>query len=151
LSANYTFIDSNNVPQSTLSITDPDVAAGNQSVVDIGSLPLVGLSRHAFNIAPFYERGPWSLRAAYSWRDDFLLTARDVVVPFQPILNEATGQLDTSLFYQFHPNWKIGLQGVNLLQETVRTSAIIDSEGTKVPRSWFVNDRRFILSLRGKL
>ncbi len=149
VAANYTYVDSSNVPQSTLSETDPDVAAGNQTSVDIGSLPLEGLSRHTFNIAPFYDNDNWSARLAYSWRSEFLLTIRDVIVPFQPIINEATGQLDGSIFYNISDNWKVGLQGVNLLNETIRTSAIIDDDLRQAPRSWFMNDRRYSIIVRG--
>ena len=149
LSANYTYIDSSNVPQSTLSETDPDVAADNQTSVDIGLLPLEGLSRHTINVAPFYDYGDWSARLAYSWRSEFLLTIRDVIVPFQPIMNEATGQLDGSVFYNVGDNWKVGLQAVNLLNETIKTSAIINEELLTAPRSWFMNDRRFSVIVRG--
>lgn len=148
LSANYTYVDSSNVPQSTLSETDPDVAAGNQTNVDIGKLPLEGLSRNTFNITPFYDHENWSARLAYSWRDEFLLTIRDVIVPFQPIMNEATGQLDGSFFYQVNENWKIGVQGVNLLNETIRTSAIVNDDLVTAPRAWFMNDRRYSVILR---
>ena len=149
LSANYTYVDSSNVPQSTLSSTEPDVRAGNQASVDISKLPLEGLSEHTINITPFLEYGDWSARLAYSWRDEFLLTVRDVIVPFQPIMHEATGQLDGTVFWQFHDNWKLGLQAVNLTQETLKTSAIVNDDLFQAPRSWFINDRRFSLILRG--
>ncbi|MGH8165598.1 MAG: TonB-dependent receptor domain-containing protein, partial [Woeseiaceae bacterium] len=149
LSANYTYVDSQNVPQSTLSETDPDVSAGNQSTVDISLLPLEGLSQHTINFAPFYDYGDWSARIAYSWRDEFLLTIRDVIVPFQPIMNEATGQLDGSVFYSVSDQWKVGIQGVNLLNETIRTSAVVNDDLLTAPRSWFMNDRRFSLIVRG--
>ena len=149
LNANYTYVDSSNVPQSTLSETDPDVAAGNQSTVDTSLLPLEGLSEHTVNIQPFYEYGKWSARVAYSWRSEFLLTVRDVIVPFQPIMNEATGQWDASVFYQLTDSLRIGLQGVNLTQEVIQTTAVLDDNLLTGPRSWFMNDRRFSLSLRG--
>lgn len=148
-SGNYTYVDSSNVPQSTLSETDPDVSAGNQSTVDTSRLPLEGLSRHTINLAPFYDYGQWSARLAYSWRDEFLLTVRDVIVPFQPIMNDATGQLDGSIFYQFNDNWRIGLQGVNLTQEIIHTRAVINDDLLNAPRSWFINDRRYSLIVRG--
>ena len=150
INANYTYVDSSNVPQSTLSETDPDVAAGNQSTVDVGRLPLEGLSKDTINIQPFYEYGKWSARLAYSWRSEFLLTIRDVIVPFQPIMNEATGQLDGSVFYQINDDFRIGLQGVNLTQEVVKTSAIINEDLQQAPRSWYMNDRRVSLVFRGR-
>jgi outer membrane receptor protein involved in Fe transport len=148
-SAKYTYVVSSNVPQSTLSETDPDVGADNQSTVYLSKLPLEGLSKNTINITPFYDRGQWSARFAYSWRDEFLLTIRDVIVPFQPIVNESTGQLDGSLFYAINDNWKVGLQGVNLLNEAIRTSAVVTDELLTAPRSWYISDRRFSLILRG--
>ncbi|MGH1557697.1 hypothetical protein ACRAWD_07275, partial [Caulobacter segnis] len=43
---------------------------------------------------------------------------------------------------------KVGVQGVNLLNETTRTTQILDSNLLKTGRSWFVNDRRYTVVLR---
>ena len=145
LQANYTYIESSGVPQSTLSETDPDVGAGRVTTVKLQDLPLQGLSKHQVNITPFFDYGPLSLRATYSWRSDFLLTIRDVIVPNDPIINKATGQLDASIFYALSDNVKIGLQGSNLLNEVVKTKAVVtglDGENVEVPRGWYMNDRR---------
>jgi len=148
LQANYTFVDSSGVPQSTLSETDPDVAAGRVTTVNTALLPLQGLSKHQVNITPFFDYGPLSLRASYSWRSDFLLTVRDVIVPNDPIINKATGQLDASIFFAVTPQIKIGIQGSNLTNEVTRTTAVIQKIGdpkgyVEVPRGWYMNDRRF--------
>jgi TonB-dependent receptor len=148
INANYSYIDSKGVPQSTLSATDPDVAAGRVTTVDTSKLPLQGLSKHNANFALIYEKKKVSARLAYNWRSDFLLTVRDVIVPFAPIMNEATGQLDGSFFYTVNDNVKIGVQGVNLLNETTRTTQILDSNLLKTGRSWFMADRRYTLVLR---
>lgn len=143
MNATYTFVDSSGVQQSTLSETDPDVAAGLVSNVDTSKLPLQGLSRHTVNFTPFYEKGPLSVRLAYNWRSRFLLTTRDVIVPFAPIINEATGQLDGSIFYTVTPKVRVGVQAVNLTNEVTRTSQVINDDILTAPRSWFMNDRRF--------
>ena len=148
LNATYTYVDSSGVSQSTLSETDPDVAAGNQSNVDTSLLPLQGLSEHTINFTPFYESGPLSIRLAYNWRSRFLLTVRDVIVPFAPIFNEATGQLDGSIFYSINDHLRIGVQAVNILNETTKTSQVINDELVRAPRSWFINDRRFTFIAR---
>lgn len=150
LTANYTYVDAKGVRQSTLSSTDPDVAAGTVATVDTSKLPLQGLSKHTFNVQPFYQKGRVELRAAYSWRSKFLLTTRDVIVPFAPIFSEATGQLDASAFLTVSPNVRLGVQGYNLTAETTRTSQVINSNLTTAPRSWFVADRRVTLSLRAR-
>lgn len=153
LNATYTYVDSSGVAQSTLSETDPDVAAGNQANVNTAFLPLQGLSRHTINIAPFYERGPFSFRVAYNWRSRFLLTTRDVIVPFAPIFNESTGQLDASIFFSINDKIRIGIQGVNLLNEVTRTSSVLTADANNIltaPRSWFMNDRRFSFIARAR-
>jgi TonB-dependent receptor len=127
INANYSFIDSKGVPQSTLSATDPDVAAGRVSTVDTSLLPLQGLSKHNANFAAIYEKGKISARLAYNWRSDFLLTVRDVIVPYAPIMNEATGQLDGSFFYTINPTVKVGVQGVNLLNEVTKTTQVLNN------------------------
>jgi TonB-dependent receptor len=148
LNATYTFVKSSGVAQSTLSETDPDVAAGNTSTVDTSLLPLQGLSKHTINITPFYEKGPISIRLAYNWRSRFLLTVRDVIVPFAPIFNESTGQLDGSIFVSINKHVKVGVQAVNILNEVTRTTQVINNDLLRAPRSWFMNDRRFTASLR---
>lgn len=146
--ANYTWIDAGGVPQDTLSNTDPDVGAGRVSNVDLSTLPLQGLSEHNFNFVTFYEQGPLEARLAWSWRSEFLLTTRDVIVPFAPIMNEESGQLDGSVFYRINDNWRLGVQGVNLLNEVTRTSQVLNDEGLRTGRSWYMNDRRFTFVAR---
>lgn len=113
-----------------------------------GDLPQPGVSKHTVNATIFYERGPLSARAAYNWRSDFLQTPRDVIFPFSPIYGESTGQLDGSIFFTVNRNVKLGVQGVNLLDEVTRTSQVIDFDGNRVTRSAFRNDRRFTFLAR---
>lgn len=147
IQANYTFIKSNGVKQNTLNSTTPDTA-GSEANVDTSLLPLVGLSKHNANFALVYEKGPVSTRLAYSWRSAFLLTTRDVITPFAPIMNEATGQLDGSFTYSITDHVKVGIQGVNLLNEVTRTSQVLNDQLLTAGRSWFMNDRRFSLLMR---
>ena len=111
-------------------------------------LTLAGISEHTVNAVLFYEYGPLSARAAYNWRSEFLQTPRDVIFPFSPIYGEETGQLDASVFYTLTDNIKLGVQGVNLLDEVTRTSQQIDFDGTRITRSAFRNDRRFTFLAR---
>ncbi len=144
MDANYTYAKSNGLEQSTLSATDPDVAAGRNASFDIDQLQFAGLSKHTINVTPYYQKGPIELRAAYSWRSAYTLTIRDVITPFQPIISEPTGQLDASIFVTVTPQFKLGIQGVNLLDEISKTRAVYtaDGSGQTAPRSYFKNDRR---------
>ncbi len=135
----YTYVDAGDFNNSSLGAEQSPFAGG---------LPLAGVSKHTVNAVAFYEKGPLSARVAYNWRSDFLQTPRDVIFPFSPIYGEATGQLDASIFFAVTPNVKIGVQGVNLLDEVTRTSQVIDFDGTRVTRSAFRNDRRFTFLAR---
>jgi TonB-dependent receptor len=138
---NYTYIDSKGIPNSVLDTP-------NAPTITPGSLPLEQLSKHNFNATGFYEKGPLALRASYSWRSRFLLTSRDVIHPYFPIFNSATGQLDASIFYSITPNIKLALQGTNLLNEVLKTEQQFTADGLRGPRSYFINDRRFTFGVR---
>ena len=150
--ASYTYIDSEGVNSSTVSpVTTSDEAAtvDRTPTVDLGDLPLEGLSEHNANVALIYEKGPISTRIAYNWRDDYLVTARDVITPFYPIFQNGGGQVDGSFFYTVNDNFKIGVQVANLLNEVTETESYIpNADGRRGGRSWFQNDRRFTLSGR---
>ncbi len=147
IQANYTYIESNGVSQNTLNNTTGDPAQ-TEANVDTSLLPLVGLSEDNVNFAAIYEKGPISARLAYSWRSEFLLTTRDVITPFAPIMNEATGQLDGSFTYTVNDNLKVGIQGVNLTNEITKTTQVLNDDLLAAGRSWFMNDRRFSLIAR---
>lgn len=135
----YTYVDSQALGNSQLGAEQSPFAQ---------DLPLVGVSKHTVNAVLFYEKGPLAARAAYNWRSEFLQTPRDVIFPFSPIYGEATGQLDASIFFAITPQIKLGVQGVNLLDEVTRTSQVIDFDGTRVVRSAFRNDRRYTFVAR---
>ena len=135
----YTYVDAGDFNNSNL---------GAEQSPFTGGLPLAGVSKHTINAVGFYEKGPLSARLAYNWRSDFLQTPRDVIFPFSPIYGEATGQLDGSIFISVSKQLKLGVQGVNLLDEVTQTSQVIDFDGTRATRSAFRNDRRFTFLAR---
>ncbi len=148
----YTYVDGGD-------FTNPNLTAVGQSSITtaanelgggafVSQQPLAGISEHAFNATLFYEKGPLSARAAYNWRSEFLITPRDDIFPFSPIWQEDTGQLDASIFYSVTDYLKLGIQGVNLLDEVTETSQVVDFDGTRVTRSAFRNDRRFTFLAR---
>jgi TonB-dependent receptor len=146
VTGNYTYLESEGLPNSFLNTGAPV----NPSTIPPGNLPLEQLSKHNINATVFYEKGPISVRAAYNWRSRFLLTPADVIFPFYSIFNEATGQLDASVFFNVTDNIRVGVQGVNLLDEVTKTTqAYTGDPGLLAPRSFFLNDRRFSFILRG--
>lgn len=149
VNANYTYVKSKGIPNAFLSTADPGAGGPNAAPPVPGNLPLEGLSKHNYNVQVFYEKGPLSLRASYSWRSKFLLTARDVIHPFFPVYNDSTGQLDASIFYSVTPQIKLGIQAVNLNNEVTRTLQQFTADGKLGPRNYFINDRRFSFIVRG--
>jgi TonB-dependent receptor len=135
----YTYVDGSDFQNTDLAgILGPFAAAQ----------PLAGISKHTVNATVFYEKDWLSMRAAYNWRSAFLITPRDDIFPFSPIWGESTGQLDASVFFTVTKGLKLGVQGVNLLDEVTRTSQVVDFDGTRVTRSAFRNDRRFTFLAR---
>ncbi len=146
VNANYSYVDSSGLPNTFLNTGTPV----NIGSIPPGKLPLEGLSKHNINIEAFYEKGPVSLRVAYNWRSKFLLTAADVIFPYTSIFNAATGQLDASVFFNVTKNIKVGVQGVNLLNEVTKTlQAYTGDPKLLAPRSYFMNDRRYSFIVRG--
>ncbi|WP_290720593.1 TonB-dependent receptor [Altererythrobacter sp.] len=148
----YTYVDGSDFSNPNLSdVGQSSVTSGTNELgggAFVDGQPLAGISKHTVNATLFYEKGPFAARAAYNWRSAFLVTPRDDIIPFSPIWQESTGQLDASIFYSVTDNIKVGVQGVNLLDEVTRTSQVVNFEGLRVPRSAFRNDRRYTFIAR---
>lgn len=112
LAANYTIVDS------------PDLNYDNYSTGQ--QFALVGLSDTA-NLVGFYDKGPWQVRAAYNWRDEFLSGIYDGAGP-NPNYVEAYGQLDLSVGYQVTERFTIQFEGINLTDETNRVHGRHENE-----------------------
>jgi len=149
LQATYTYISPSHIPNSPPANGPSDGSRPPLDVTGIyNTLPLAGLSRHNFNVNAFYDYGGFDVRVAYSWRSRYLLTNRDCCFPFLPVYALSTGQMDASIFYTVNKFFKIGIQGQNLLDELTRTSFVLNSQGLQAPRSYFRNDRTFLLAAR---
>jgi len=141
----YTYLKSSGLPNSFLNGGNAD----NSAPTGVGRLPLEQLSKHNINATLFYEKGPLSLRAAYTWRSRFLLTAADVIQPYFPIYNGAEGHLDASAFLTLTKGLRIGVQGVNLNNAVTKTLQQFTTSGKIGPRSYFISDRRYSFIMRG--
>nr|WP_298125832.1 TonB-dependent receptor [uncultured Pseudoxanthomonas sp.] len=150
MSANYTYIDSStSIPTASNAVpVDTD-----GSLFD--DLPADGLSKNSYNVAAFYEKGPWQFRLAYNWRSEYLLSigpngynGGDGGIAWKlPVYSDAFGQLDGSIFYRFSDNVQIGLEMNNLNNAEQRTIMDQNGAGRRVT-SWYVNDRRYAATIR---
>ena len=142
--ATYTYIDASD-------LIEPENETRRSPFAD--GLSLAGVSEDTVNLTAFYENDAISARLAWNWRSEYLITPRDDIFPFSPIMHESTGQLDGSFFYNFNDfygleNFKVGVMAVNLLDEVAKTRSVIDYDGTTFPRSAYRFDRRFTFVAR---
>ncbi|WP_242138870.1 TonB-dependent receptor [Sphingomonas sp. TREG-RG-20F-R18-01] len=105
--ANFTYVDSQ--------------APSPASQGPVTQLPLEGLSKYNFNLVGIYERGIISARAAYNWRNKFLVTTSANGTGNLPIFQKASGQLDASITANITPHFSLTLNGTNLTN-TVRST-----------------------------
>ncbi|MBB3062025.1 TonB-dependent receptor [Microbulbifer rhizosphaerae] len=151
MQANYTYIDNKGITNTNVQSQQADGSTVTGQAPDtIGVNRLEGLSDHAYNIVGMYEKGDWQARLAYSWRDEYMVTAIDCCVAY-PVWNEPYGSLDGSIKYSLTDNLDITFQGSNLLsEETVLEQQVTNADdgGLRLPNARFVNDRRYTLGLR---
>jgi len=163
---NYTYIDSSTKVPFT---TEVNTETGNIAVlgpVDTdgvlmdNNLPYEGLSKNAYNLVGIYEKGPISVRLAWSWRDKYLMAigpngfdggdggidgSQDISYRL-PIWSDDTGQLDGSISYAINDNFSVGLQMNNITNAETRTILHQRAVGDRYA-SHFVNDTRYALTL----
>ncbi|SDC37233.1 TonB-dependent receptor [Massilia sp. PDC64] len=180
VSANYTFIDSHQdlgkplaqvwcTPQDTNAFIARDLSGCDTDghLLNVGHVPITGLSRNAFNVALLYDKGPVSARMAYSWRSKYLqainaygtngndgIDANPASPKFGqpysvqyalPTWGGAYGQLDASLQYKFTDNLSLSVQATNL-NNAVFKQYMQQGIGLK-ERGAFYTGRRFSIRL----
>ena len=97
--ANYTYADS-----------ESTVTFGGETF----KAPIEGQSKVSYNIVAYYEKGGFSLRTAYHWRDDFLIIRRG---SNENRFQEDSAYLDFTASYSFNDHFKVSLDGANLTSE----------------------------------
>lgn len=133
IQANYTYVDSN--------VTNPFARAGS-SIPE--TVPLEKLSKHSYNLVGLYEKGPVTVRVAWSWRGRYLDTTHGSGANGIPQYVNPYASLDASISVDITRNIAISADVVNL-NNRMNVSYI----GTPAaPLQYQLNDRRFGLSLR---
>jgi outer membrane receptor protein involved in Fe transport len=94
-----------------------------------------------------YEKYGFDARLAYNWRSHYLLTTSAANIN-QPVWAESYGQLDGSIFYNVTKNFKVGVQGTNLLNS--KTFLDVGYADFHPRYSWTVTDRRFAIIARAE-
>jgi len=144
---NFTYVENQGITNSNLATVAGNGSVQQDPLITFTDLPLEGYSKTSYNIVGMYDRGKFSARLAYNWRDKYLISQSDCCIKL-PIWQDAYGQLDGSVHYKPTDSFDIFLDAQNLLQSETVLRQQVNQEGLTLPRSWFVNDRRFQLGVR---
>ncbi|NOR20679.1 MAG: TonB-dependent receptor, partial [Xanthomonadales bacterium] len=102
--------------------------------------PMLGTSKHTYNIGGFFETDRFSARVAYNFRSDFYSGLDRATAFFQ----DDVSSLDASLGYIINEHFIISVDGRNLTNQ--KTKYFADSR--ERPRSIYKNGRQYYLNLR---
>lgn len=119
---------------------------GDLSENDGTAIPFLGMSKLSYNIVGLYERGPWSGRLAYSWRDKFTDASNYRGLGFD-LMVDPIKTLDGSVSYKISDNMSMTLDIENMLDRKYHDYHGIASN----PRDLRRYDRVLGLSLRWKM
>lgn len=112
--ANYTYTDS----EATTGILEDGVVVFDETI------PFPGASENSYNIVGYYERGGFSSRVAYNYRDEFLITApgeeqlsTGETVFAQGRFGDEQGRLDIAVRYRFENGLRLSFDALNVTEE----------------------------------
>ncbi len=133
-----------------------------------GKTPLQGLSKNTINFAVIYEKHGLSTRLAYNWRSRYLVAVNtwgsrgnnglntnpaspSYLVPTPnndqayglPLWQDAYGQLDGSIFYDFTSKFRVGLEAQNL--NNAKTRQIMEQHAGMFTRQLFMSGPRYVI------
>lgn len=153
---NYTYIDQDGLEDPNTNPTRAiqfngagvPISDNRNTFRQFTGLPLQGYSDQNLNVVGIYENDDLSVRLAYTWRSEYLLTLRESE-EFVPAYSKAQGMMDASFFYNINDNFRLGLQINNVLDTDTRTQYQQDQQGTLTDAFSFTTDRRYALVLRG--
>jgi iron complex outermembrane recepter protein len=109
--ANYTLADSN----------AGVIAQGSAGSTDMVQVPLVGLSKHSYNLVALYDKYGLNLRLAYNWRGEYLVTTTGVGTQTLPEFARPYGVLDASASYDINRNISVTIDAANINDAAYRS------------------------------
>jgi iron complex outermembrane receptor protein len=119
--------------------------------------PIPGVAKNSFTGTLYYERGGFSARASYSWRDkvlndslvgsSFSFQNQVGVVTTYPVYGAPYGQLDAQIGYDINSHFGILAQFQNLTDQALHTYLMWPNE----PFTYEDAGRRYFLGFKFKL
>ncbi len=147
---NFTYVDNKGVTNSNLTSVSGSGGVEQDPLITFTNLPLEGYSKTAYNIVAMYDKGKFSARLAYNWREKYLVSQADCCIKL-PIWQDDYGQLDGSVHFRPTESLDLYVEGQNLTNSETVLFQQVTNDGMLLPRSWFVNDRRFQIGLRYRI
>jgi iron complex outermembrane receptor protein len=144
---NFTWVKNQGITNSNLTTVSGGGTVQQDPLITFNKLPLEGYSKTTYNVVAMYEQGKYSARLAYNWRDKYLISQSDCCIKL-PIWQDAYGQLDGSFHFKPQESWDVFLEAQNLTKSETVLRQQVTNDGLTLPRSWFVNDRRFQVGVR---
>ena len=112
---------------------------------DNSGFPLVAVSKNSYNLVGLYEKGPFSARVAYNYRDEAVFEFSEG----RPSLIGPRSQLDAQIGFDITKNIALSLQAQNLIPEDSATVEYSNFNTTAL-NSYALSERRFSIGLRAK-
>jgi iron complex outermembrane recepter protein len=107
--------------------------------------PLVAVSKHSYNLVGLYEKGRFSARVAYNWRDDavfeFTQGRPDVIL--------ARSQLDAQIGFDLTDKIALSFQAQNLSPEDSATVEVSNFNEQAI-NSYALSETRYTFGVRAK-
>jgi len=104
-----------------------DVKFDEAASSSIDQFAVLGLS-NTYNVTAIYDKGQWSGRLAYNWRDKYLKSTDRDGAARNPTNVAPFGQLDATVNYQLTPKLQITFEGLNLNHEVYKEYARATNE-----------------------
>jgi iron complex outermembrane recepter protein len=112
---------------------------------DNAGFPLVAVSKNSYNLVGLYEKGPFSARVAYNYRDEAVFEFSEG----RPSFVGSRSQLDAQVGLDITENFALSLQAQNLMPKKSATSEYSNFNTTAL-NSYALSERRFSVGLRAK-
>jgi iron complex outermembrane receptor protein len=112
---------------------------------DSNGFPLVATSKHSYNLVALYEKGPFSGRLAYNWRDNAVFE----FTQGRPDIIAARSQLDAQFGIDISKKIAFQFLAQNLIPKDSATVEISNFNPTAV-NSYALSERRFSAGIRVK-
>lgn len=112
---------------------------------DNSGFPLVAVSKHSYNLVGLYEKGPFSARIAYNYRDEAVFEFSEG----RPSFIGPRSQLDAQIGIDLAKGIALSLQAQNLIPDDSATSEY-SAAGPIALNSYALSERRFSIGVRAK-